>query len=285
MRRFRKLWLPALLVLFLLAAAACTDGTPELPGTDRETLPSTEAPTDPAAVPDTETPTEESTQAPETAEATDAHETNAPDEPEETLPADKDIEVAVPDKLEFSTAVTVRPNGGSASVTHGDGLSYTASGYSSASDSTLTFTKDLTLVFDPASTAEPFNRFTLGYTSTQPLYGQITYTAGVKKTTDDFYLEAGTHTFSCVIGQYLNGGKGTFEDQTVIYDGKASEPSQEPTLDNYKFGGWQLDGQAFNWNTKIREDITLTASWVQKRSSVRHHSRPNSGMRGWKARV
>ena len=36
MRRFRKLWLPALLVLFLLTAAACTDGTPELPGTDEE---------------------------------------------------------------------------------------------------------------------------------------------------------------------------------------------------------------------------------------------------------
>ena len=225
MRRFRKLWLPALLVLFLLTAAACTDGTPELPGTDGETLPPTEVPTDSAAVPDTEAPTEESTQAPETAEATDAHETNAPDEPEETLPADQDIEVAVPDKLEFSTAVTVRQNGGSASVTHGDGLSYTASGYSSASDSTLTFTKDLTLVFDPASTAEPFNRFTLGYTSTQPLYGQITYTAGGKKTTDDFYLEAGTHTFSCVIGQYLNGGKGTgIESMTLeTCNGKAAD--------------------------------------------------------------
>ena len=37
MRRFRKLWLPAVLVLLLLALAACTDDTPEIPGTAGET--------------------------------------------------------------------------------------------------------------------------------------------------------------------------------------------------------------------------------------------------------
>ena len=47
--------------------------------------------------------------------------------------------------------------------------------------------------FDPANTAEAFNRFTLGYTSTQPLYGKITYAVGSKTVTDDFYLEAGEH--------------------------------------------------------------------------------------------
>ena len=213
MRRFRKLWLPAVLVLLLLALAACTDDTPEIPGTDGDTVPPTEAvtdtPTEPEKAPDTEAPTEESTKAPETSEVPTTPETEAPTEPEETLPADKDIVVAAPDKLNFSTAVTVTQNGGSATVTHGDGLSYTAAGYASASDSALTFTKGLTLTFDAAKTAEPFNRFTLGYTSTQPLYGKITYTAGGKKVTDDFYLEAGTHTFSSVIGQYLAGGKGT----------------------------------------------------------------------------
>ncbi len=212
MRRFRKLRLLALLALLLLALAACTDDTSELPGTDGDALPPTEAvtdtPTEPDEAPDTEAPTEEGTTAPEVLETTETL-TEAPTEPEEALPDDKDIEVAAPDKLNFSTAVTVTQSGGSATVTHGDGLSYTATGYSSTSDSALTFTKGLTLTFDPANTAADFNRFTLGYTSTQPLYGTVTYTAGGKTVTDDFYLEAGTHTFSCVIGQYLRGVKGS----------------------------------------------------------------------------
>ena len=56
MRRFRKLWLPAVLVLLLLALAACTDDTPEIPGTDGDTVPPTEAvtdtPTEPEKTPD-----------------------------------------------------------------------------------------------------------------------------------------------------------------------------------------------------------------------------------------
>ena len=213
MRRFRKLWLPAVLVLLLLALAACTESTPGISETDGDTLPPTELTTDTPAEsekdPDTEAPTEEITKDPETTEAPTVAETEAPTEPEEALPDDKDIEVAAPDKLNFSTAVTVTQSGGSATVTHGDGLSYTATGYSSTSDSALTFTKGLTLTFDPADTAEGFNRFVMGYTSTQPLYGTVTYTLNGQSVTDDFYLEAGTDTFSCVISRYLNGKKGT----------------------------------------------------------------------------
>lgn len=206
MRKFRILWLFAAL-LMALVLVACTTDTPELPETDGDTLAPTEAvtdtPTEPEQAPDTEAPTDESVE-----EATEPETTEAPTEPQETLPADKDIVVAAPDKLNFSTSVTVKQNGSSATVTHKDGLTYTAAGFSSASADALTFTKGLTLTFDPASTAEAFNRFTLGYTSTQPLYGQVTYTANGRSVADDFYLEAGTHTFSCVIGQYLNGVKG-----------------------------------------------------------------------------
>ena len=115
---------------------------------------------------------------------------------------------AEPTQLSFTPSVTVTEAQDSAAVTHEDGLSYTATGYTSARNNLLTFTKGLTLTFDPADTAESFNRFIMGYVSTQPLYGTITYEIDGASVTDDFYLEAGTNTFSCVIGQYLDGKMG-----------------------------------------------------------------------------
>ncbi len=204
MRHFLKLCLPVLLMILLIALAACTTDPPQAPetdgGTEALTAEVTETPTQPK---ETEAPSEEATD--ETTETP----TEAPTEPAETVPDDNDIVAASPDKLNFTPTVTVTAGGSTATVTHEDGLTYTASGYTSAEGNKLTFTKGLTLTFDPANTAEAFNRFTLGYTSTQPLYGKVSYTLGGKTVTDDFYLEAGENTFSCVIGQYLNSKKGT----------------------------------------------------------------------------
>ncbi len=204
MRTFLKLILPCLLISLLITLAACTTGThdPSV-STDAAT---TATPTDTADVTDTEDTaganTDGATEAP-TEEATEPA-TAAP----ETQPSDKDVVKAGPETLTFDATVTVTENSGKAAVTHKDGLTYTATGYDSATGNQLTFVKGLTLTFDPANTAEAFNRFTLGYTSTQPLYGKVTYTLGGKTVTDDFYLEAGENTFSCLIGQYLNGKKG-----------------------------------------------------------------------------
>ena len=207
MRTFLKLFLPGLLISLLITLAACTTGTNDPSGsTDGG---STAAPTDTTDATDiTDTAetagaeTAEITEAP-TEEATEPA-THAP----ETEPSDKDVVKAGPETLTFDATVTVTEGSGKATVTHKDGLTYTATGYDSATGNQLTFVKGLTLTFDPARTAEAFNRFTLGYTSTQPLYGKVTYTLGGKTVTDDFYLEAGENTFSCVIGQYLNGKKG-----------------------------------------------------------------------------
>ena len=211
MRTFLKLILPCLLISLLITLAACTTGSDDpsvSTGTDAATAPTdtTDAAdvTDAAdtAGADTDGATDGATEAP-TEEATEPA-TAAP----ETQPSDKDVVKAGPETLTFDAAVTVTEGSGKATVTHKDGLTYTATGYDSAKGNKLTFVKGLTLTFDPAGTAEAFNRFTLGYTSTQPLYGKVTYTLGGKTVTDDFYLEAGEHTFSCVIGQYLKGKKG-----------------------------------------------------------------------------
>lgn len=51
--------------------------------------------------------------------------------------------------------------------------------------------------------------------------------------------------------------------QTVDEGEKAIQPAN-PTREGYDFQGWLLDGQAYDWNTPITGDITLTASWTEK---------------------
>ena len=202
MRTFLKWFLPVLLLAMLLTLAGCDKNTPADTTADNATT--VDTPTEVPTAEPTEAPTETPTETP-TEETTEA-----PTEPKpETEPpfSDEAVVKAQKEQLQFNASVTVQQNGNTATVTHQDGLSYTATGFTSAANNKLTFTKGLTLTFDPANTSDAFNRFTLGYTSTQPLYGTITYSLHGQTATDDFYLEAGTGTFSCVISRYLNGLK------------------------------------------------------------------------------
>jgi hypothetical protein len=210
MRTFLKLALPILLLALLLTLGACNKKPPEGEVTSAD-------PTQTTAGDVTEAPTEEPTEAP-TEERTDEvteqpteTPTETPTEPVETEPpfSDEDVVKAHRDQLSFKVSdVTVKPNSGTAKVSVANGLAYTAAGYSEIKNNKLVFTKGLSLTFDPAGTALKFNRFSLGYTSTQPLHGTVTYTVNGHSVTDDFYLEAGTDTFSCLITQYLNDKKG-----------------------------------------------------------------------------
>ena len=178
MRKYLQMLLLIMLVgAMILGAVACTTGTPS------DTKQST------AVTTNSKTPNTTST-----------NNTTAPNLPDTPIEGGK----AKREQLTFDAAVTITEENGVANVTHADGLCYRASGYTSLEGSKLHFTKGLVLQFDSALTASEFNRFTLGYVSTQPLYGKVTYTLGDNKITDDFYLEAGTDTFSCVISQYLD---------------------------------------------------------------------------------
>src|SRR5690554_5864888 len=62
----------------------------------------------------------------------------------------------------------------------------------------------------------------------------------------------------------LNGGNGSFNEIKVKENEMVEEPKTKPTLDNYEFVEWQLNGEKFNFsNTKITEDITLVAFYQQ----------------------
>lgn len=178
MRTFGKMLLSALLALAMLVGmAACTVQTPEQGSESQDTT----------AGEDATQNTEETTQP------------DQPDQPTEVVKAQREL-------LSFDEAVTITTEGDFARVTHAEGLSYLASGYTSIEGNVLRFFKGVSLVFD--STDDVFNRITLGYVSTQPLHGTVTYSVDGQSVTDDFYLEAGKDTFSCLISQYLDGKKG-----------------------------------------------------------------------------
>lgn len=55
-----------------------------------------------------------------------------------------------------------------------------------------------------------------------------------------------------------NGSK--IDLQTIQQGGKVKKPA-DPTLNGYKFAGWKLDGKAYDFDTPVTKDMTLTAVW------------------------
>ena len=49
--------------------------------------------------------------------------------------------------------------------------------------------------------------------------------------------------------------------QTLTKGDKATKPS-DPTKDGYTFAGWALDGEAYDFDAPVTEDITLVATWT-----------------------
>ncbi len=56
-------------------------------------------------------------------------------------------------------------------------------------------------------------------------------------------------------------GGSAVEAQTIEADEVATEPTA-PTKADYKFGGWFLDGVAYDFSTPVTGNITLTAKWI-----------------------
>ncbi len=48
-----------------------------------------------------------------------------------------------------------------------------------------------------------------------------------------------------------------------VKNGSKLEDVEEPKKDGYVFDGWYLEGEEFDFNTKIDEDMTLVAKWVK----------------------
>ncbi len=60
----------------------------------------------------------------------------------------------------------------------------------------------------------------------------------------------------------VNGGNETIASQTVE-SGKLATKPVDPTKEGHTFAGWLLNGEEYDFNTVVTENITLTASWTE----------------------
>ena len=90
------------------------------------------------------------------------------------------------------------------------------------------------------------------YDFTKPVTKDMTLVAIWKEVEEDQFVV----TFN------TDGGS-TVKKQTVTAGNKVKKPTN-PTKTGYKFVEWQLDGETFDFNTIIDEDVTLKAVWEKK---------------------
>lgn len=73
---------------------------------------------------------------------------------------------------------------------------------------------------------------------------------GAEVTIINRYTKVASHTVTF---------EGIESKQSVVHNGKATPPTEEPTRDGFRFGGWDFD-----FDTPITEDITIEAIWVEQ---------------------
>ena len=62
----------------------------------------------------------------------------------------------------------------------------------------------------------------------------------------------------------FNSDGGSKVTAQTIEEGKIVTKPKDPTKETFKFVEWTLDGKAFDFKTKITDDITLKATWKEK---------------------
>lgn len=71
-------------------------------------------------------------------------------------------------------------------------------------------------------------------------------------------------------------GGSAVDSQAVKHGGRAEKPSN-PTKSGYTFGGWYLNGAAFDFGAAITDDVTLTAQWSRRASGGSSGGSASSG--------
>ena len=183
----------------------------------------------------------------------------------------KEITVASKVEKNFSKVISVSGN----KVTAKSGLTYTASGHSSVNGNRLVIGKNtLTVNFNDNFT-DSFNKFVICYESTTPIKGTVTYLADGRWITDDFFLEAGAHTFSCLNTGYLSGQR-SINLQSMTF--KAIAGSAEFALYDLE----TVDYQVFDSDTYYIDNrsykVGIKLSWGGGISYIRDKTKSGTGM-------
>ena len=113
--------------------------------------------------------------------------------------------------------ISITEQGGIATVTLGNGLSYTAQNYSALRGDAFVFNQDLEINFPSGTLAGEFNRIRLDYESTEPVRVVMYYTMDGAAAEDDFYLDAKQGSFVGLISTYLDGKKADSVQKLVFH--------------------------------------------------------------------
>lgn len=70
---------------------------------------------------------------------------------------------------------------------------------------------------------------------------------------------------------YMDGDL-QYATDTVLYKEKATKPADDPVKNHHIFTGWTLNGQLFDFNTPITEDITLYSSYEEVKAPEVSHT-------------
>lgn len=98
------------------------------------------------------------------------------------------------------------------------------------------------------------SKFTKKYDFSTPVYKDMTLYAK--------WIDDGSCVETHKVRFNSNGGT-SVKTQKVEDGGRAFEPNN-PVKNGYIFLGWYLDGEKFNFKTRIYEDITLVAKWEKE---------------------
>ena len=129
-------------------------------------------------------------------------------------------------------------------------VTFNSKGGSTVASETVNYNGTATQPNAPTRTGYTFKGWTLNgnsYDFTTPVTGNITLTAS-------WEINKYTVTFNS------NGGS-TVASETVNYNGTATQPNA-PTKEGYGFSKWTLNGQEYDFNTKVTSNIELKAEWI-----------------------
>lgn len=117
-------------------------------------------------------------------------------------------------------------------------------------------------VKDGTVASKPKNPTREGYTFVGWYYGNKAYNFKTK-VSKDIILDAKwkvdtSHKFT--VSFILNNGSGSPQTQKVTTGRSVTKPSN-PTRNGYTFKGWYHNGEKYNFNSKVTDNITLVAYW------------------------
>lgn len=139
-------------------------------------------------------------------------------------------------------------------------VTFNSNGGSSVSNQTIEEGKKASKPSDPTRSGYTFVGWTLNgntYDFNSEVNSNITLIAKWSEIVKNQY----TVTFNS------NGGSNV-SSQTITEGSKATKPSN-PTKEGYNFSSWTLNGSAYNFDSAVTGNITLTATWTQKTYTIK----------------